>query len=882
MSVDSNGDGDTVPTFDDLAIDENLTSIERVEKYSQSTISLQRLVHVKLIGDLCSFNSDHLYQTNGFTLNSNPSSHNSLSLPMPLPGSCCLISADQITTKIIPVMKNLVNDREFVVRQHLALQIPYVARALAYYDLDASGGNLSSLSSSSSETDSPGRSSASLTERLKKKSMLIPGVAKKKESSATAAATGKYYRMILDELLPLIQTLLSDLEKTEVRSAAIESLIKIMPYIKASDHMEHVLSIVITLSLDVEQKDLRIVAALLLSQLAPFFGAELCKQFVAPEWISLSEDQVFQVRRAAAINFPGVLKAEIVFSNSQQLSETSLRLLNEFIRLCQDTNFVVRKACAEALVDACMCLPPSAASTSSGATLSLASFVGSSSSSSSNHQTPPANHAILKQLGPFFELFCTKDESKFVKSAALLSLGRFLSILRPNEDATRIKVLLPIFFSMSDDKSSEKANEIRFSCAYNFPAVVLVALGGKKWTGSPALASYTTLSKDQDPNIRYTVACTLPEIAKVIGSKLTVSDLLPIFDSLMSPVLLSTTTAANQASSTLPAAGENKDTSAHMGIVKNISEFLAQISDASVQDTKAHYINTIVKGKNQPSQWRFRLLIATQLKTAAQLHVFSADVFHKTVYPCLLLLLDDPVSEVVTAAVKAVGPIIVRFVKEKKKPWAQEVLNFIIAFHSSALYSVRQKYVMICESLFIESYPDIGKGDEGVEYLRDAVNSQLLTILVKLLKDPTQAVKLRLAKAFASAPLKIRDSKLVKDALVELKNSKSKDIAIGAGLSEAEYIKKNNIPESKAYTAEEQKKFAEKSAIDAHNVLSKPTMYAGGGGGTSKNIDDIPIEEHILMAARAMESIEEEKKRRNSAKSINDDILSPPDNYLSE
>lgn len=882
--MDSNGDGEAVPTFDDLAIDENLTSIERVEKYSQSTISLQRLVHVKLIGDLCSFNSDHLHQANGFALNSNASPHNSLTLPIPLPGSSCLISADQITTKIIPVMKNLVNDREFVVRQHLALQIPYIARALAFYDLDATGGNLSSLSSSSSETDSPGRSSTSLTERLKKKSMLIPGVTKKKESSATAAASGKYYRVILDELLPLIQTLLSDLEKTEVRSAAIESLIKIMPYIKASDHMEHVLSIVITLSHDVEQKDLRIVAALLLSQLAPFFGAELCKQFVAPEWISLSEDQVFQVRRAAAINFPGVLKAEIVFSNSQQLSETSLRLLNEFIRLCQDTNFVVRKACAEALVDACMCLPPSAASTSSGTTLSLASLVGSSSSSSSNHQTPPANYAILKQLGPFFEIFCTKDESKFVKSAALLSLGRFLSILRPNEDTARIKVLLPIFFSMSDDKTSEKANEIRFSCAYNFPAVVLVALGGKKWTGSPALTSYIALSKDQDPNIRYTVACTLPEIAKVIGSKLTVSDLLPIFDSLISPVLSTTitATAANQASATLPAAGENKDTPAHMGIVKNISEFLAQISDASVQDTKANYITTIVKSKNQPSQWRFRVLIATQLKSAAQLHVFSADVFHKTVFPCLLLLLDDPVSEVVSTAVKAVGPIIIRFVKEKKKPWAQEVLDSIIAFHSSSLYSVRQRFVMICENLFIESYPDVGKGDEGVEYLRDAVNSQLLTTLNKLLKDPTQAVKIRLAKALASAPLKIRDAKLVKDALVELKNSKSKEIAIGAGLSEAEYVKKNNIPESKAYTAEEQKKFAEKSAIDAHNVLSKPTLYAGGGGGTSKNIDDIPIEEHILMAARALESIEEEKKRRNSAKSINDDILSPPDNYLNE
>ena len=175
-----------------------------------------------------------------------------------------------------------------------------------------------------------------------------------------------------------------------------------MPYIKPSDHMEHVLSIVITLAHDVDQKDLRIAAALLLSQLAPFFGAELSKQFIAPEWISLSEDQVFQVRRAAAINFPGVLRAELAFSTSQQLSETSIRLLNEFIRLCQDTNFVVRKACAEALVDACMCMPSITSSSSTSTSLSLASLMGSSSNSSTSSQFPQANIAILKQLAPFF------------------------------------------------------------------------------------------------------------------------------------------------------------------------------------------------------------------------------------------------------------------------------------------------------------------------------------------------------------------------------------------------------------------------------------------------------------------------------------------------
>lgn len=36
------------PTFEDLSIDDDLTQLERVVRYSSSSIALQRLVHVKV------------------------------------------------------------------------------------------------------------------------------------------------------------------------------------------------------------------------------------------------------------------------------------------------------------------------------------------------------------------------------------------------------------------------------------------------------------------------------------------------------------------------------------------------------------------------------------------------------------------------------------------------------------------------------------------------------------------------------------------------------------------------------------------------------------------------------------------------------------------
>ena len=69
-------------------------------------------------------------------------------------------------------------------------------------------------------------------------------------------------------------------------------------FIKDDDIMEHILSIMLNMSHDQEYDEIRMTAASLLNDLAERFGADLCRQFVIPEVISLSEDPVFRVRKA--------------------------------------------------------------------------------------------------------------------------------------------------------------------------------------------------------------------------------------------------------------------------------------------------------------------------------------------------------------------------------------------------------------------------------------------------------------------------------------------------------------------------------------------------------------------------------------------------------
>ncbi|DAZ98006.1 TPA: hypothetical protein N0F65_005164 [Lagenidium giganteum] len=77
------------PTFEDLAIDDSLTDMERVAKYVCSNIALQRVIHVKMLED---------------TANS--------------------VGFETTCDQLIPLLEPLVCDVEYVVRQHVAFQFP--------------------------------------------------------------------------------------------------------------------------------------------------------------------------------------------------------------------------------------------------------------------------------------------------------------------------------------------------------------------------------------------------------------------------------------------------------------------------------------------------------------------------------------------------------------------------------------------------------------------------------------------------------------------------------------------------------------------------------------------------------------------------------------
>ena len=127
---------------------------------------------------------------------------------------------------------------------------------------------------------------------------------------------------------------------------------------------------------------------------------------------------------------------------------------------------------------------------------------------------PHEREAILTDI----MLNLLKDSNKWVRVSAYKNLGRFIYTLKGQKINEK---LVMEFCKMADNEinSIGKDNEIIYSCAYNFPAV-LNALGKEKWE-IPLWKVYEKLLKANDKKIKKTLSESIHEIAKLIGEELT-------------------------------------------------------------------------------------------------------------------------------------------------------------------------------------------------------------------------------------------------------------------------------------------------------------------------------------------------------------------------
>ena len=209
------------PTFEDLTIDDNLTELQRLVRYSRSAIGLQRSVIV--YHSHISFHSPL-----SISISTSLLLHRLVHVKM-LASIAINVGFIETNAQILPLLSPISRDSEPAVRQHLLEQLFPLAQFCCTKGLQDGG-----------------------------------------------------YDAVISSILPVISLSLED-EKPEVRRSACASLVAIAQIMKPDDLGQHVLTIVLHLAHEDEKEDKRMTAAELLNSLAESLGSDLCKQFVIPE-----------------------------------------------------------------------------------------------------------------------------------------------------------------------------------------------------------------------------------------------------------------------------------------------------------------------------------------------------------------------------------------------------------------------------------------------------------------------------------------------------------------------------------------------------------------------------------------------------------------------
>ena len=151
------------------------------------------------------------------------------------------------------------------------------------------------------------------------------------------------------------------------------------------------------------------------------------------------------------------------------------------------------------------------------------------------------------ELQTLYYRFLLDPSSKIVRGTAFQNIGPFIASFK---DVASIDSRITNFFVNTTSKTNNK--DVCYYASYNFPAFIYVT-GKDEWATFRDL--YIKLTSVNDPQTKRTLACSIHEIAKILGPDLTDTDLLPIANKFL----------------------KDSNSEVKIGIMKNLHVLLAEV-----------------------------------------------------------------------------------------------------------------------------------------------------------------------------------------------------------------------------------------------------------------------------------------------------------------
>ncbi|KAE8749288.1 hypothetical protein FOCC_FOCC003995 [Frankliniella occidentalis] len=269
--------------------------------------------------------------------------------------------------------------------------------------------------------------------------------------------------------------------------------------------------------------------------------------------------------------------------------------------------------------------------------------------------------------------------------------------------------LVELFVSMTNPPQAHMIDvEIALHCAFSLPAVALT-LGRENWIF--LRRTYEALAADMQWKVRRTVACSIHELAEILGEELTAKDLVPIYTGLIKDL-----------------------DEVRIGALKHLADFVRLLPSAERKSFLNQFEMFLVTDNEW--NWRFREELAQQLLRIIPL--YSPEETCNYLVPVAIALLRDKVAAVRSSALVLVTGLINHVTTEG--PLLRKLLPQLAQeFANSTRWERRQAFALLCSHLVS------GRVLGGDQFARE-----VLPYLLDLSYDRVPNVRLAVAKTVAS------------------------------------------------------------------------------------------------------------------------------------
>lgn len=286
-------------------------------------------------------------------------------------------------------------------------------------------------------------------------------------------------------------------------------------------------------------------------------------------------------------------------------------------------------------------------------------------------------------------------------------------------------------FYQSKDIASQADNDTLYNCAFNFPAMLML-YGKEAW--KDLKQCYLKMSTDKFYKVRKSLACSINEVAALLGKEETENVLIPIFERFY-----------------------REEGEIQKSIYKSMPKFLLNVQP----DKRKSYLERFKRLLRTKEKWRTKKEYVEILGNLGG--VFDDDLTYEQIFPVCLHMCFDEVAEVRIHAAKSIKSLILHFLGLPK--YKEKIKDILKAFAYSLKYIYRMLFIYLCKEMVTDPQIINDYFIDHIEVLsRDKIaNIQhlLATLLIDMLNTKLydQSIELRriLARSLSNTSRLILD-----------------------------------------------------------------------------------------------------------------------------